>query len=80
MAVELSARALPYHTAPLPQACALVLGHEEHGVSRAVLENCPWQVYVPMIGDGASLNVHVAAAVVAFRLRYPEAPLRMPST
>lgn len=80
VAVELSGRAVAYHEAQLPGACALVLGHEEHGVSRAALEQCPLHVYVPMLGDGGSLNVHVAAAVVAFRLRYPASPLRMPST
>lgn len=80
VAVELSGRAVAYHEAQLPGACALVLGHEEHGVSRAALEQCPHHVYVPMLGDGGSLNVHVAAAVVAFRLRYPASPLRMPST
>lgn len=80
VAVEISGRAEAYHEAQLPPACALVLGHEDHGVSRAALEACARHVYVPMLGDGGSLNVHVAAAVVAFRLRYPGKPPRMPST
>lgn len=80
VAVELTDRALPYHEARLPQACALVLGNEEHGVSRALLARCPLQVYVPMLGEGASLNVHVAAAVVAFRARYPAREPSSPAT
>lgn len=80
VAVELTDRALPYHEAQLPPACALVLGNEEHGVSRALLARCPLQVYVPMLGEGASLNVHVAAAVVAFRARYPAREPSSPAT
>jgi tRNA G18 (ribose-2'-O)-methylase SpoU len=81
VAVELTDRAEAYHLAELPPACALVLGNEEHGLSRRALELCPRQVFVPMLGRGASLNVHVAAAVVAFRVLYPacERP-RSPST
>ena len=63
-----------------PPATALVLGNEEHGVTRACLARCPQQVYVPMLGQGASLNVHVAAAVVAFRARYPGSEPSKPAT
>lgn len=80
VAVELTDRAEPYHLAALPPACALVLGNEEHGVTRAVLARCDLQVYVPMLGQGASLNVHVAAAVVAFRARYPGSAPSSPTT
>ncbi|HQZ72195.1 MAG TPA: TrmH family RNA methyltransferase [Anaerolineae bacterium] len=80
VAVELTDRARPYHLVTLPPATALVLGNEEHGVTRACLARCPQQVYVPMLGQGASLNVHVAAAVVAFRARYPGSEPSKPAT
>jgi len=68
-AVELTADALPYHEAPFPDRVALVLGNEDHGVTRPSLAATDAAVYVPMFGRGASLNVHVAAAVVAYRAR-----------
>ena len=80
VAVELTDRAVPYQLADFPPATALVLGNEEHGITRACLARCATQVYVPMLGEGASLNVHVAAAVVAFRARYLGSEPKSPAT
>lgn len=81
-AVEITADAAPYHTVAYPDAVALVLGNEEHGVTRAALAACDAHVFVPMLGKGASLNVHVAAAVVAYRALFEDArgQSRRPST
>jgi len=78
VAVELTAGARPYHEVPWPAAVALVLGSEEHGLTRGALAACDSAVYVPMLGRGRSLNVHVAAAVVAYRALL--APPSNPST
>ena len=48
---------------------AFVLGSEGRGVRRLVREGCDGAVYVPMFGSVSSLNVSVAAAVLAFEAR-----------
>ena len=48
---------------------AFVLGSEGRGVRRLVREGCDGAVYVPMLGSVSSLNVSVAAAVLAFEAR-----------
>ena len=48
---------------------AFVLGSEGRGVRRLVREGCDGTVYIPMLGAGSSLNVSVAAAVLAFEAR-----------
>lgn len=68
VAVELTDRSVPYDAASYPEKVALVLGHEDHGMTKKALESCHEAVYVPMYGKGASLNVHVAMAVVAFEV------------
>lgn len=78
-ALELTADSVPYHVVDYPRRVALVLGNEDHGVTRRALAACDAAVYIPMLGRGASLNVHVAAAVVAYRACFPSAPSN-PST
>ena len=74
--VEITADARAYHEQAWPEAVALVLGNEDHGLTRAALAACKHTVYLPMLGRGRSLNVHVAAAVVAYRalLSPPSSP------
>jgi 23S rRNA (guanosine2251-2'-O)-methyltransferase len=48
---------------------ALVLGSEGRGVRRLVREGCDGAVEIPMSGAVGSLNVSVAAAVLAFEAR-----------
>lgn len=67
-AVELTDRSEPYESVDYPEKVALVLGHEDHGVTKKALELCHGAVYVPMYGKGASLNVHVAMGVVSFEV------------
>ena len=50
------------------QPVALVLGHETEGVSREVLDMADVIVEIPMFGVNKSLNVHVAAAVVIYKI------------
>jgi 23S rRNA (guanosine2251-2'-O)-methyltransferase len=47
---------------------ALVMGREEKGVSRAVLERCDHIVSLPMSGQVSSLNVSVAAGVCLYEI------------
>ena len=52
---------------PYPTKVCLVLGNESGGVYPATLGQCDGAVFVPMYGKGPSMNVHVAAALVAYQ-------------
>ena len=70
VAVEIAEGAQCYTDFEYPDKVCLVLGNEVNGVYGSVLRHCAGAVYVPMLGKGRSLNVHVAAAVVAYRAAY----------
>jgi tRNA (guanosine-2'-O-)-methyltransferase len=67
-ALEITDRCQPYQTVDYPPRVALVLGNEDHGVTRACLSLCDVAIYIPMYGRGKSLNVHVSLAVVGYHL------------
>lgn len=67
-ALEITDSCQPYYAADYPDRVALVLGNEDHGVTRSCLGLCDTAVYVPMYGKGKSLNVHVSLAVVGYHL------------
>jgi len=50
------------------QPIAIVVGHETEGVSKEVLDMADVIVEIPMWGVNKSLNVHVAAAVVIYKI------------
>ena len=68
VAVELCEGALPYHEYCYPQKTCLVVGHEDHGVTKATLEACDATVFLPMYGKGLSLNVHFALSIVVYHI------------
>jgi tRNA (guanosine-2'-O-)-methyltransferase len=68
VAVELAQGAVPYHEYEYPEKTCLVVGHEDHGVTKAVLNECDTAVFLPMYGKGRSLNVHVALSVVLYHM------------
>ena len=72
VAVELTKTAVSYHTATYPQKTCLIVGHEDHGVTKATLAECDTAVFIPMYGKGRSLNVHVALALVAYQVQLSE--------
>lgn len=67
-AIELADTAVPYHHYDYPQKTCLVVGHEDHGITKAVLAACDSAVFLPMYGQGQSLNVHVALSVVVYHI------------
>lgn len=67
-AIEITASAQPYDEAQYGERIALVVGHEDHGVTNRTLASCDQTVYLPMHGKGASLNVHVSLGVVAYHV------------
>ena len=66
VAIELCDGALPYQEFNYPQKTCFVVGHEDHGVTKATLSACDAAVFVPMYGKGLSLNVHVALSIVLY--------------
>lgn len=52
-----------------PARAAFVLGSEEGGIRRLVREKCDGSVAIPLEPGVESLNVSVAAGIIAFRLR-----------
>jgi tRNA (guanosine-2'-O-)-methyltransferase len=69
VAVELAdgAVALP-RLEPAQQRTVVLLGHEWHGIPEEHVEAADMCVEIPMIGQGASLNVAVAGSLVLYRL------------
>ena len=70
VAVELTDDAVPYHEFDYPAKTCLIVGHEDHGVTKATLAACDAAVFIPMYGKGLSLNVHVALAIVLYHIRH----------
>lgn len=58
----------PMYRVDLKGPLGLVLGNEGEGVSRLVRETCDFKASIPMKGDIDSLNVSVAAGVLAFEI------------
>jgi tRNA (guanosine-2'-O-)-methyltransferase len=69
VAVELTDAAAPLHELALPDDVALVVGHEDHGISRGALEAVDHVAYLPMLGRVGSLNVATAAAIAMYEVR-----------
>lgn len=67
VAVEIADGADSYLEFNFPAKTCLVLGSEGAGISAGLLKACEYAVFIPMYGKGRSLNVHVAAAIVAFQ-------------
>ena len=66
-ALEITDEAVPYYAFVYPRKLCLVLGNEDHGITRSVLSLCDSSVFVPMFGKGRSLNVHVSASIVLYQ-------------
>ncbi len=66
VALETARGARCYLEYPYTDKVCLVLGNESKGVYPATLGLCDGAVFVPMYGKGPSMNVHVAAALVAY--------------
>jgi tRNA (guanosine-2'-O-)-methyltransferase len=69
VAVELAdgATALP-RLEPARERTVVLLGHEINGVPDDLVETADACVEIPMVGQGASLNVAVAGSLVLYRL------------
>jgi tRNA (guanosine-2'-O-)-methyltransferase len=68
VALELAGGAQLYTEYAYPEKVCLVLGSEGGGVWPKTLRLCDGAVFIPMLGKGPSLNVHVSAAIVAYEV------------
>ena len=71
-ALEITGEAQPYFAVEWSPKTCLVVGHEDHGVTKRALAACDRTVFLPMYGKGASLNVHVALGILAFHVLHRE--------
>jgi tRNA (guanosine-2'-O-)-methyltransferase len=71
-ALEVTPEAAPYYEVEWPERTCIVVGHEDHGIKKAVMAACHERVLIPMYGKGASLNVHVALGILAFHVLHDE--------
>lgn len=69
VAVELAQGARPLHEVDLAGAVCLTVGHEDRGVSAAVLDGAEAVAFIPQLGRVGSLNVATAAAIAAYEAR-----------
>lgn len=68
VAVEITEGSVRFDEYKWNYKVALVLGNEGHGVPDKVLNLCDASVFVPMLGEGGSLNVAVATAIVSYNV------------
>ncbi|MBI2375494.1 MAG: tRNA methyltransferase [Deltaproteobacteria bacterium] len=67
-ALELTDASVIYSEVEYPSKTVIVVGHEDHGVTKKTLAAVDRAIYIPMFGKGASLNVHVALSVATFEV------------
>jgi tRNA (guanosine-2'-O-)-methyltransferase len=72
VALELTDTAVPYYAYEYPNKVCLVAGHEDHGVTKAVLAHCDAAVFLPMYGHGRSLNVYSALSILTYHVLHCE--------
>lgn len=69
VAIELTDTAVPLPAADLGGDVALVIGHEDRGVTPATLAACDETAFIPQLGKVGSLNVAAAAAIAIYEAR-----------
>ena len=67
--IELAHGAVPLHEARLGEKVCLAFGHEDRGLSAAVLAACDEIAFIPQLGRVGSLNVAHAAAIAIYEAR-----------
>jgi tRNA (guanosine-2'-O-)-methyltransferase len=64
--IELADGATPLFDLDLRRDVALVLGHEDHGISKGALASCDAVAFLPQFGRIGSLNVATAASIAIY--------------
>lgn len=69
IALELASEAKPLHTFDLDRPVAIMIGHEDRGVSPAALAAADAVAFVPQVGKVGSLNVATATSIAIYEAR-----------
>ena len=72
LALELCDDAVPYTEFDYSDKICLIVGHEDHGVTKATVEACDDAIFLPMYGKGLSHHVHVALSIVTYHVLHAE--------
>ncbi len=72
VAIELTTDAIPLHQVEMGTDVALVIGHEDRGVTAATLAQCDAVAFIPQLGKVGSLNVATATAIAIYEARRRE--------
>ncbi|MGN6694092.1 MAG: TrmH family RNA methyltransferase [Aquihabitans sp.] len=67
--IELADAAVPIHAADLTGSVCLALGHEDRGLTAAVLQGADQLAFIPQLGRIGSLNVATAASIAMYEAR-----------
>ncbi len=69
VAIELTSDAEPLHVVEMGAHVALVIGHEDRGVTAATLAACDAVAFIPQLGKVGSLNVATATSIAIYEAR-----------
>ncbi|MCU1370507.1 MAG: trmH2 [Ilumatobacteraceae bacterium] len=67
--IELAEAAVAIHAADLTGSVCLALGHEDRGLTTAVLQGADQLAFIPQLGRIGSLNVATAASIAMYEAR-----------
>ncbi len=67
--IELADGARPIHQVDLTGSVCLAVGHEDRGLSSAVLDGAADLAFIPQLGRIGSLNVATAASIALYEVR-----------
>ena len=67
--IELADDAAPLPDADLTGDVCLAVGHEDRGLTAAVLDGCDQVAFIPQLGRIGSLNVATATAIALYEVR-----------
>ena len=67
--LELADDAVPLHELDIDGDIALVIGHEDRGLTTAMLEACDAVAFLPQLGRIGSLNVATATSIALYEVR-----------
>jgi len=69
IAIELTDSAVPLHEVQMGADVALVIGHEDRGLTAASIAECDAVAFIPQLGKVGSLNVATATAIAIYEAR-----------
>ncbi len=66
--LEVTNDAVSLYSYDFPERICLVVGNEDHGITKKTLGACDAAIFIPMYGKGRSHNVGTATAIAAYHI------------